>query len=82
MEKILAEAKAMSEREEKFEKMLRDARKQYAEICAKMEKLRAEDRTKSAAFRELLAKNCFCRTCCPCTGLRKKARVEYEKTVI
>ena len=59
MEKILAEAKAMSEREEKFEKMLRDARKQYAEICAKMEKLRAEDRTKSAAFRELLANKLF-----------------------
>lgn len=44
----------MSEREERFEKMLRDVRKQYAEICAKMEKLRADDRTKTATYRELL----------------------------
>lgn len=44
----------MSEREERFEKMLLDVRKQYAEICVKMEKLRADDRTKTATYRELL----------------------------
>ena len=44
----------MSEREERFEKMLLDVRKQYTEICVKMEKLRADDRTKTATYRELL----------------------------
>lgn len=45
--------KAMT-REEQFERMLSDIRKNYAEITAKMDKLKAEGKTKTVTFRELM----------------------------
>lgn len=41
-------------REEQFERMLSDIRKNYAEITAKMDKLKAEGKTKTVTFRELM----------------------------
>lgn len=44
----------MSEREEKFERMLKDVKEKYASINEKMAVLKSEDRTKSATYRQLL----------------------------
>lgn len=44
----------MSDREEKFEKMLGYVLKQYSETVEKMDKLKAEDKTKTATFRQLM----------------------------
>lgn len=44
----------MSEREENFEKMLAFVRQKYADTTAKMEALKAADKTKSATFRQLM----------------------------
>ncbi len=41
-------------REEKFEKMLEDVQKNYSDVVSKMEKLKAEGKTKSATFRQLM----------------------------
>ena len=43
----------MSEREEKFEKMLAFVQQRYADTLQRMEQLKAEDKTKSATFRQL-----------------------------
>ena len=44
----------MSEREENFEKMLGFVQQKYADTTAKMEVLKAADKTKSATFRQLM----------------------------
>ncbi len=44
----------MSEREEKFERMLSDIKEKYASINEKMAVLKGEDKTKSATYRQLL----------------------------
>ena len=45
----------MSDREEKFEKMLDFVMKKYADTVEKMDKLKAEDKTKTATFRQLMS---------------------------
>ena len=49
----------MTEREEKFEKMLSDVRKNYADTVTRMEELKAEGKTKSATFRQLMGDKMF-----------------------
>ena len=49
----------MTEREEKFEKMLSDVRQNYADTVERMEALRAEGKTKSATFRQLMGDKLF-----------------------
>ena len=44
----------MTEREEKFEKMLSDIQQNYADVVKKMEKLKEEGKTKSATYRQLM----------------------------
>ena len=44
----------MTEREEKFEKMLAFVQQKYADTVAKMETLKAADKTKTATFRQLM----------------------------
>ena len=44
----------MSEREENFEKLLAFVRQKYADTTAKMEALKAADKTKTATFRQLM----------------------------
>lgn len=44
----------MTEREEKFEKMLSDIQQNYADVAKKMEKLKEESKTKSATYRQLM----------------------------
>lgn len=44
----------MSEREEKFERMLADVQKSYSETVAKMDKLKAEGKEKSATYRQYM----------------------------
>lgn len=44
----------MSEREEKFEKMLQAVQEQYAATVDKMEVLKGQDKTKTATYRQLL----------------------------
>ena len=44
----------MSEREENFEKMLAFVQQKYADTAAKMEQLKAADKTKTATFRQLM----------------------------
>lgn len=44
----------MSEREEKFEKMLQAVQEQYAATVDKMEVLKSQDKTKTATYRQLL----------------------------
>ncbi len=46
----------MSEREQIFEKMLSDILSEYDNILLRMEKLRAEDKTKTVTYRELMGK--------------------------
>lgn len=45
----------MSDREEKFEKMLDFVMKKYTDTVEKMDKLKVEDKTKTATFRQLMA---------------------------
>ena len=44
----------MTQREENFEKMLVFVQQKYADTTAKMEVLKAADKTKSATFRQLM----------------------------
>ena len=44
----------MTEREEKFEKMLSDVQKNYLEVVTKMQQLKAEGKSKSATYRQLM----------------------------
>ena len=44
----------MSEREENFEKMLAFVQQKYADTAAKMEQMKAADKTKTATFRQLM----------------------------
>ena len=44
----------MTQREENFEKMLTFVQQKYADTTAKMEALKAADKTKSATFRQLM----------------------------
>ena len=43
----------MSDREEKFEKMLQYVQKNYSDTVDRMEKLKAEGKTKSATYHQL-----------------------------
>lgn len=44
----------MTEREERFEKMLTDIRQNHADVAEKMEKLKEEGKTKSSTYRQLM----------------------------
>lgn len=44
----------MSEREEKFERMLEDVERNYFDTAAKMEQLKAEGKENSATFRQYM----------------------------
>ncbi len=44
----------MSEREEKFEKMLQAIQNEYSDTVSKMEKLRLEDKTKTVTYKQLM----------------------------
>ncbi|MGN0650564.1 MAG: hypothetical protein ACI4KM_09030 [Oscillospiraceae bacterium] len=44
----------MSEREEKFEKMLQAVQQQYEATVMKLDKLKAEGKNKTAAYKQLL----------------------------
>ncbi len=44
----------MSEREAKFEAMLAAVQKNFDDTVAKMERLKAQDKTKTATYRQLL----------------------------
>lgn len=44
----------MSEREEKFERMLEDVERSYFDTAAKMEQLKAEGKENSATFRQYM----------------------------
>lgn len=46
----------MSEREEKFEKMLQAIQEEYKTISDRMEALKAEGKTKSATYRQLMGR--------------------------
>ena len=45
----------MSEREEKFEKMLRSVQDQYAATADKMHKLKAEGKEKTVTYKQLMS---------------------------
>lgn len=44
------------DREEQFEKMLADVQTSYADVTAKMDRLKAEDKTKTVTYRELMGR--------------------------
>lgn len=44
----------MTEREEKFEKMLTDIQHNFTDVVEKMEKLKEAGKTKSATYRQLM----------------------------
>lgn len=44
----------MSTREEKFEAMLQSVQREYETILQKMEKLKGEDKEKTATYRQLM----------------------------
>lgn len=46
----------MSEREEKFEKMLQAIQEEYKTISDRMEALKVEGKTKSATYRQLMGR--------------------------
>lgn len=46
----------MSEREEKFEKMLRAIQEEYVETGNKMEALKAEGKIKTVTYKQLMAR--------------------------
>ena len=48
------EVTTMSEREERFERMLQEIQAEYASIEQKMAVLRAEGKTKTVTFRQLM----------------------------
>ena len=48
------EVNTMSEREERFERMLQEIQAEYASIEQKMAVLRAEGKTKTVTFRQLM----------------------------
>ena len=48
------EVNSMSEREERFERMLQEIQAEYASIEQKMAVLRAEGKTKTVTFRQLM----------------------------
>lgn len=43
-----------------FERMLEDVRRQYEELTARLEQLKAEGKTKSATFRQYLGNKLTC----------------------
>lgn len=43
----------MTRREEKFEKMLQEIQEEYETACGKMETLKAENKTKTATYKQL-----------------------------
>ena len=45
----------MSEREEKFERMLQDVQADYQRTVSEMERLKGQDKTKTATYRQLFA---------------------------
>ena len=45
----------MSEREEKFEKMLQDVQTEYELTLSKMEKLKTEGKTKTVSYKQLMS---------------------------
>ena len=45
----------MSEREEKFEKMLQGVQEEYDVTISKMEKLKTEGKTKTVSYRQLMS---------------------------
>ena len=45
----------MSEREEKFERMLQATLDEYDDVVMKMEKLRAENKMKTVTYKQLMA---------------------------
>lgn len=45
----------MSEREEKFEKMLQAVQEEYNSTVSKMEKLKTEGETKSVTYKQLMS---------------------------
>lgn len=45
----------MSEREEKFEKMLQAVKEEYNSTVNKMEKLKSEGKTKSVTYKQLMS---------------------------
>lgn len=45
----------MSEREEKFEKMLQAVQEEYNSTVSKMEKLKTEGKTKSVTYKQLMS---------------------------
>lgn len=45
----------MSEREEKFEKMLQGVQEEYDVTICKMEKLKTEGKTKTVTYRQLMS---------------------------
>lgn len=48
------EKSGMTEREERFEKMLGELRRDYKDTVSKMELLKEEDKTKTATYRQLM----------------------------
>ena len=46
----------MSEREDRFEEMLNAVKRDYEATTAKMEKLKTEEKTKTATYRQLMGK--------------------------
>ena len=44
----------MSEREEKFEKMLQTIKEEYNDTASKMEKLKLEGKTKTVTYKQLM----------------------------
>lgn len=46
----------MSEREEKFEKMLQAIQKEYETVSDKMETLKTEGKTKTATYRQFMGR--------------------------
>ena len=51
---VILWSKNMSEREEKFEKMLQAIQKEYDDTVNKMENLRLEGKTKTVTYKQLL----------------------------
>ena len=47
--------RSMSEREEKFEKMLQGVQEEYDVTIRKMEKLKTEGKTKTVTYRQLMS---------------------------
>ena len=45
----------MSDREEKFEKMLKSVQDQYADTMEKMKKLKSEGKEKTVTYKQLMA---------------------------